>query len=124
MADHGGNRTGAGRPSAQERFAGKVTEAERKIADKLPDLIDAMLVLALGHVAQKIDRNGEVEVYDVPPNFKAIEYLSNRVMGKPADQKQPEDPEAERPKILGYVVQMPQTAPPPTSPPSPTAPPS
>ena len=51
MADgHGGAREGAGRKKKTVQFERQIARAEKKIADKLPKIIDELLRLALGEV--------------------------------------------------------------------------
>jgi hypothetical protein len=45
---HGGRRPGAGRKPRAERFARPIAAAEKKIADRLPELVDNQFLLALG----------------------------------------------------------------------------
>lgn len=82
-AGHGGARPGAGRKPKAERFAGPVAEAEQRIADRLPELIDNLFVLAAGVRVQEADKDGGVDIYTEPPDRRANEYLIDRVLGKP-----------------------------------------
>ena len=91
MAGPGGRRPGAGRPSKRTKHAGAITKAEKRIADRLPELIDNMLELAGGVTVQETDFDGGVKVYTRPPDFKANEYLINRIMGKPTERREIED---------------------------------
>ena len=61
----GGARPGAGRKKVRERFARPVEDAEKKIADRLPELIEILFRLA--------DRG----------DYKSAAYLVDRVLGKP-----------------------------------------
>lgn len=91
MAGRGGARPGAGRkPTALKRIihATPIQQAEGKIRDRLPWLVDQMMVLAEGVVIQKADKLGRPMIYEAPPDRAAIEYLMDRIMGKP---KQPVD---------------------------------
>jgi hypothetical protein len=65
----------------------KIPGAEAKIFDNLDALLDAMLALALGHKFQtsRFDKDaGEVVtvVWDVPPDYKALAFLIENVIGK------------------------------------------
>ncbi len=65
----------------------KIPGAEAKIFDNLDALLDAMLALALGHKLQtsRFDKDaGEVVtvVWDVPPDYKALAFLIENVIGK------------------------------------------
>lgn len=87
MAGRGGARPGAGRKSTAVKrviYATPIQQAEAKIRDRLPWLVDQMLVLAEGFEIQKTDRRGRTRVWSEPPDRAAIEYLMDRVMGKPA----------------------------------------
>jgi hypothetical protein len=46
--NHGGSRPGAGRKPKADKHAGAVAAAEQQIADRLPSLIENLLVLADG----------------------------------------------------------------------------
>ena len=65
----------------------KIADVEAKISEKLPALLDAMLDLAMGHAVQitRFDKNsGEIitQVYDQPPDYKALAFLIENVIGK------------------------------------------
>ena len=79
----GGARPGAGRKSTREKYAPKINATEKKIADSLLNLVDRMAELANGVSVQEISKDGEAFVYVRPPDRQAIEYLMNRIMGKP-----------------------------------------
>jgi hypothetical protein len=81
----GGNRIGAGRKPRSEKFARPIASAEKKIADRLPWLIDKEMELAEGVLVEKQTLMGPV-VYKTPPDRQAIEYLINRIMGKPTER--------------------------------------
>ena len=84
----------AGRPRKSEQFAGQVAKAEKKIADNLPKLIENMLTLANGVTVQEIDvETGGVTIYQKPPDFKANQYLIDRIMGKPTERTEVSGPE-------------------------------
>lgn len=88
MAENGGARPGAGRKPKDEKFKQPIAKAEKKIADRLPWLIDQMLELATGVIVQEFDREGEPRIYQRPPDYKAIAYLTDRIMGKPTERKE------------------------------------
>jgi hypothetical protein len=88
MAENGGARPGAGRKPKDEKFKQPIAKAEKKIADKLPWLIDQMMELATGVIVQEFDRDGAPRVYQRPPDYKAISYLVDRIMGKPTERKE------------------------------------
>lgn len=77
----GGARPGAGRPRKLDKYAGQVAAAETRIADRLPELVEALMLLALGEMGPP-DKAGLRPVL-VPPDFKAASYLVDRLLGKP-----------------------------------------
>ncbi|MGV3723808.1 MAG: hypothetical protein ACO1SX_23160 [Actinomycetota bacterium] len=79
----GGRRPGAGRKPKAERFARPIAAAEKRIADRLPRLVDAIFDLAEGVQVEDVDADGETRTYRRPPDFKAASYLLDRIMGKP-----------------------------------------
>lgn len=61
--------------------------ANGRISEHLPEIIDKLIELGRGVEAVGRERgNGKEYVYSIPPNFKALEYLCNRVLGKPVDE--------------------------------------
>ena len=75
-------------PEAESRaeVSQLIKQANGQISEKLPDIINKLIeigngVQAVGHARG----NGEEYVYDIPPNFRALEYLCNRVLGRPVD---------------------------------------
>ena len=86
MAGPGGARPGAGRKRKSEKFARQIDAAERVIADQLPGLLGNMLTLAYGVTVSEPGMDGTPVVYTKPPDYKANEYLINRIMGKPAER--------------------------------------
>lgn len=65
----------------------KIPEFEQKVQDRLDDLLKAMIDLALGHfvTVAKFNKNtGEVEtrIYEQPPDYKALSFLIENVIGK------------------------------------------
>ena len=85
---HGGFRPGAGRKAKDEKFKVPIAKAEKKIADKLPWLIDQAMELAEGVVIQERDKDGRERIYQRPPDMGAIKYLVDRIMGKPTERKE------------------------------------
>src|SRR5947209_19480465 len=65
--DHGGPRRGAGRKRVAREPAAAIADAEQRIAERLPILIERLFELADTGV----------------PNLGAIKYLLDRVMGRP-----------------------------------------
>ena len=82
----GGKRAGAGRPPKTTLYATEIRQAERKVADKLPHIVDRMLELSEGILVQEEDeKTGETHIYARPPDRMALEYLWNRIAGKPVE---------------------------------------
>jgi hypothetical protein len=116
MAGSGGARPGAGRKRKADQFAGAIARAEKKIADRLPELVDNMLILANGGYERVEEQwapagslwigSGEFQrrMYpDRDPNElvlvkrtvsiadrdrQANEYLINRILGKPIERQE------------------------------------
>lgn len=88
----GGSRPGAGRKRTRDKNAGAVIKAEKQIRDKLPELVEGLVKLALGVTVQETDQDtGGLTVYTKPPDFKAGSYLVNRIMGTPVQRTKDED---------------------------------
>ena len=83
MTGSGGVRPGAGRKPKAEKYQRPISTAEKRIADRLPAIVDAMLSLALGVSVQE---EGKPTIYAKPPDRLACEYLMNRIMGRPTEQ--------------------------------------
>lgn len=83
----GGKRPGAGRKPKAEKFQQPIAEGESRIADRLPWLIDKQFELAEGVWREETSATGARIVYKTPPDRQAIEYLINRVMGKPTEKR-------------------------------------
>lgn len=81
-----GNPGGPGRPRKADRNAGAVAAAEQRIRDKLPSLIDNMMALADGVWEEEVTLMGRRVVYQTPPDFRANQYLIDRIMGKVKEQ--------------------------------------
>lgn len=82
--NRGGKRERAGAPKKADRHGTAIQQAEAKIADRLPYIVDALIRLAEGHSVFIQDKlTGEKMVYDKPPDFKAAAYLVDRLCGKP-----------------------------------------
>lgn len=92
MAGYGGAREGAGRKPTAQKFESKVAIAERKIANRMPELVENMLTLARGVTVQETDKEGNERTYTKPPDYKANEYLLNRIMGKPTERVESSGP--------------------------------
>jgi hypothetical protein len=83
MANHGGARAGAGRKRRAVKWAGPIAAAEQKIVDRLPALLENMMLLADGVVVEKADAEGGVDVYQTPPCRMSNQYLIDRILGRP-----------------------------------------
>lgn len=112
---HGGAREGAGRPAKAKKYATPIADAEDRIADKLPQIVDHLEKVAFGgftiinkkfvlaRTLKHKAKNGE----DVPlfpdakpdemvcveethltqlPDRQALEYLWDRLAGKPMNK--------------------------------------
>ncbi len=82
----GGPRAGAGRPRKAEKFARPIAAAEKRIADKLPHLVDKLLELVDGVTIESEDQHGETHIYQRPPDRQAAQYLLDRIIGKPKER--------------------------------------
>ncbi len=65
----------------------KIPDIEKKIGERMDDLLEAMLDLALGHysVSHKFNtETGQIEakIYTVDPDYKALAFLMENFMGK------------------------------------------
>lgn len=89
---NGGARPGAGRKPKDEKFKQPIAKAEKKIADKLPWLIDQAMELATGVMVQEWGKDGP-RIYQRPPDINAIKYLVDRIMGKPTERKEVSGPD-------------------------------
>jgi len=90
MGQNGGARPGAGRKPKDEKFKLPIAKAEKRIADRLPTLIDRMFELSDGVLVQEHDITGTPRVYQKPPDRQALEYLVNRILGKPTERQEQE----------------------------------
>jgi hypothetical protein len=87
MSARGGKRPGAGRkPSGVKRamYRSPIQLAEAKISERLPWLVDQLLVLAEGVCIERITKDGVQHVYQDRPDRQACEYLIDRILGKPS----------------------------------------
>ncbi len=94
MAGNGGARPGAGRKRRAEKFETQIQRAEKKIADKLPMLIDKAIELSEGVLSEEFNLlTMKASVYQKPPDLAAIKYLVDRIMGKPTERKELSGPD-------------------------------
>ena len=84
---------GPGRPKKADNNAGAVAAAEKQIRDRLPSLIENMFKLAEGVWYEDTGPTGVKVVYKERPNYKANEYLINRIAGKPTERQEVSGPE-------------------------------
>lgn len=83
-AGHGGKRAGAGRKPKAEKYERPINRAEKQIVDRLPEIVQAQIDLALGVTVHEVDDDsGGVNIYQKPPDHKAGAYLIDRILGKP-----------------------------------------
>jgi hypothetical protein len=87
---NGGARPGAGRKPKDEKFKQPIAKAEKRIADRLPELVDNMLALSDGIWVEETTIDGKTRVYKRAPDRQANEYLINRIMGKPTERQEQE----------------------------------
>lgn len=80
---HGGQSTG--RIPDAEKFGRLRDAAKEQLAVEVPQLIRNMLILANGVTVQEADKEGGVKVYKKAPDYRANEYLLNRMLGKPQE---------------------------------------
>ena len=82
---NGGARLGAGRKKQVVKFASENELACAKISEKLPQLLDSMLTLCQTHTEIGYTKDGTPYEMTVKPDRQAIEYLLNRLLGKPTE---------------------------------------
>ena len=71
---------------SREEVSKLIKMANGQISEKLPQIIDKLIELGNGVEAVGHERgNGQEYVDSIPPNFRALEYLCNRVLGRPVD---------------------------------------
>lgn len=85
---HGGKRSGAGRKTKAELYDRPIRKAEKVLADRLPEVAEALVELALGVRATRQNRDGTEEVYTTLPDRAAAEAILNRIIGKPTEHKE------------------------------------
>lgn len=93
MGQNGGARPGAGRKPKAEKFKQPVAKAEKRIADRLPELIDLQFELAQGVWIEETTPLGHRKVYKRAPDREAGQYLINRIMGKPTERQEISGPQ-------------------------------
>lgn len=103
MENHGGARSNSGRKRKAEKFARPIAAAEKRIADRLTDFIDNMIVLADGVKVQEFTLDGGPHTYTKPPDRASNEYLINRIMGKPIERHE-HDIDSEISELVAELV--------------------
>lgn len=93
----------SGRKPKAEKYIRPINAAEKKIADKLPWLIDQAMELAAGVSVEQTDGDS-TKVYLRPPDRQAIEYLVNRIMGKPVERQEQLGPDG-GPVIIRHRIE-------------------
>jgi hypothetical protein len=88
---HSGNP--AGRTPKRVHFERPIAQAEKRIVDVLPHIVDKMLELVEGVMVQDTDSHGDAVVYQRPPDRAAAEYLLNRIMGRPTEHAEVSGPD-------------------------------
>ena len=86
MAGRGGARPGAGRKPKSIKFESEIQKAEKRIADRLPWIVNKLFELADGVAVERITALGVPMVYQSPPDRDALKYLADRIMGKPTER--------------------------------------
>ena len=83
----GGSRQGAGRKQKRDKNGTAIERAEKQIRDRLPEVVDKMLELAMGVLVEEQTLEGRF-IYQKPPDYKAAAYLIDRIMGKPTERQE------------------------------------
>lgn len=108
-------RRGPGRPAKADKFGGQVAAAEQLVADRLPFLVEKLFELADGvHREQRLP-SGQVRVYRERPDFKACEYLLNRILGRPTERHEHTGEDGEPMRVVVYIPSNGRDDPPPQS---------
>jgi len=81
----GGPRPGAGRPRKATLYQSAIREAEQKVADRLPHIVDKLLELVDGVYVVQHTKDGEERIYVQPPDRQAAIHLLDRIMGRPTE---------------------------------------
>lgn len=83
--NHGGKRPGSGRKTkeATKIQADINATVNARIEERMGDLVEAMMGLALGHWIEEVTPDGPRNVYVTPPDRSAAMYLMDRRLGKP-----------------------------------------
>lgn len=75
----------------KEKYAGYIARAEDLLADYLPDAARAAIDIAAGRAVQHLINHKTGEVHEVPVDpatrLKAVQFITERVAGKPESTK-------------------------------------
>lgn len=84
MASLGGKRKGAGRKKGMASVTAEAARAYmvKEIAKRMPALMKSHFALALGHYEERVVAGKRAIVYTVPPEQKAVQYLTDQAAGK------------------------------------------
>jgi hypothetical protein len=91
---NGGSRPGSGRKPKADKHKGAIARAEKRFADRLPELADKVLELSYGIWREQDMPDGSTTVYKTPPDLKALVYALDRIMGKPKQALEHSGPDA------------------------------
>ena len=85
----GNNRVG-GRTAKKDLYAGQIREFEDLIAEDLPRFYEKLRELAMGEATEQVVnvKTGALVERRLPPNEKVLQYLVNRLAGKPVSVKE------------------------------------
>lgn len=81
-----GQPGGPGRPRKKDKFDGQIARAEAWIADRLPQFLENMVLLANGVFVEENTPEGDRLVFQRPPDRQANQYLIDRILGKPTER--------------------------------------
>lgn len=84
----GGYREGGGRPANADLYEKPLRKAHNKIAHALPQIVDALIDLALGAHVEEVGEDGRIRRYQRPPDREAIRYAIDRLGGRPTERKE------------------------------------
>ncbi len=84
------NNRGGGRKAKKDLYAGQIREFEDLIAKDLPTFYEKLRELAVGEATEQVVnvKTGELVERRLPPNEKVLQYLVNRLAGKPVSVKE------------------------------------
>lgn len=74
--------------SPRDRFVSQIQAAEQQIADNFPEIVDALIDLAIGRY--EIDEETGQRIYAEKPDKQVAIYLVDRIIGKPTFSEAPD----------------------------------